>query len=67
MHLIITIYVIQTRNQVCDKTMLGELSGIVNQTLRERIDKSIVVKLIKAKVNFGLCNPIKLKKNRKIY
>ena len=43
----------KTRNEVCDKTMLGELSGIVNQTLRERIDKSIVAKLIKAKVNLG--------------
>ena len=32
----------KTRNEVCDKTMLGELNGIVNQTLRERIDKSIV-------------------------
>ena len=38
--------------------MLGELSGIVNLTLRERIDKSIVEKLIKAKVNFGLGHPI---------
>ena len=28
----------KTRNEVCDKTMLGELSGIVNPTLRERID-----------------------------
>ena len=46
-------------NEVCDKTMLGELSGIVNPTLRERIDKSIVGKLIKAKVNFGLSHPIK--------
>ena len=44
----------KTRNKVCDRTMLGELSGIVNQTLRERIDKSIVGKLIKAKVNFRL-------------
>ena len=51
-----------TRNEVCDKTMLGELSGIVNPTLRERIDKSIVGKLIKAKVNFGLGHPI-TKKN----
>ena len=34
--------------------MLGELSGIVNPTLRERIDKSIVGKLIRAKVNFRL-------------
>ena len=48
----------KTRNEVCDMTMLGELSGIVNQTLRERIDKSIVGKLIKAKVNFGLGHPI---------
>ena len=49
----------KTRNEVCDKTMLGELSGIVNPTLRERIVKSIVGKLIKAKVNFGLGHPIK--------
>ena len=32
--------------QVCDKTMLDELNGIVNPTLRERIDIS--------KVYFGL-------------
>ena len=50
-----------TRNEVCDETMLGELSGIVNPTLWERIDKSIVGKLIKAKVNFGLGHPIKKK------
>ena len=49
----------KTRNEVCDKTMLGELNGIVNITLRERIDKSIVGKLIKTKVNFGLCLPTK--------
>ena len=49
----------KTRNEVCDKTMFGELSGIVNPTLRERIDKSIVGKLIKAKVHFGLGHPIK--------
>ena len=53
----------KTRNEVCDKTMRGELSGIVNPTLRERIDKSIVGKLIKAKVNFGLGASIKGKKN----
>ena len=51
----------KTRDEVCDKTMLGELSGIVNPTLRERIDKSIVEKLIKAKLNFGLGHPIKKK------
>ena len=33
---------IKTRNEVCDKTILGELNGIKNPTLRERIDKSIV-------------------------
>ena len=38
----------KTRNEVCDKTILGELSGIVNPNLRERIDKSIVGKLIKS-------------------
>ena len=51
----------KTRNGVCDKIMLGELNGIVNPTLRERIDKSIVGKLINAKVNFGLGTPIKQK------
>ena len=42
--------------------MLGELSGIFNSTLRERIDKSIVGKLIRAKANFGLGAPITAKK-----
>ena len=50
----------KTRNEVCNKTIMhGELSGIVNPTLRERINKSIIGKLIKAKVNFGLGHPIK--------
>ena len=57
----------KTRNEVCDKTTLGELSGIFNPTLRERIDKSTVDKLIRAKVNFGLGAPIKAKKKFKIY
>ena len=51
----------KTRNEVCDKTMLAELNGIVNQTLRERIDKSIVEKLVNAKLNFELGAPIKRK------
>ena len=51
----------KTRKEICDKTMLDDLSGIVNPTLRERIDKSIVGKLIRAKVNFGLGAPIKTK------
>ena len=49
----------KTRNEVCYKTMLGELNGIVNPTLRERIDKSIVGKLINAKAHFGLSAPTK--------
>ena len=52
----------KTRNEVCDKTMLGELNGIVNSNLRKRIDKSIVGKLIKAKVNLELGLPIKKNK-----
>ena len=35
-----------TRNAVCDKNMLKELEGIYNPSLRERLDKSIVSKLI---------------------
>ena len=42
--------------------MIGELNGIVNPTLRERIDKSIVGKLINGRVNFGLGTPIKAKR-----
>ena len=52
----------KTRNEVCDKTILKELNEIVNPTLRERIGKSIVGKLINAKVNFGFGAPMKAKK-----
>ena len=45
--------------------MFGELNEIVNPTLRERIDKSIVGKLINAKVNFGLGASMKTTKNLK--
>ena len=41
--------------------MHGELNGIMNPTLMERIDKSILGKLINAKVNFGL--GLRIKKN----
>ena len=41
--------------------MLNELNGIVNPTLRERVDKLIVGKLINAKVNFWMGAPIKIK------
>ena len=56
--LIITIFAIQNMMilklgmRVCDKTMLGELKGIVNPTLKQRIGTSIVGKLINSKVNF---------------
>ena len=43
-----------TRNAVCDKNMLKELEGIYNPSLRERLDKSIVSKLIGTKVQFGM-------------
>ena len=46
-------------NEVYDKTILGELNGIVNPPLRDRIDKSIVGKLIKAIVSFRVGYPIK--------
>ena len=49
----------KTRNEICDKTVLDELNGIVNPTLRERIDKFIVGKFFKAKGNFGLGHPVK--------
>ena len=52
----------KTRNEVCDKTMLDKLNGIVNPTLRERIHKSIVGYFINAKVNFGLGAPTKSKR-----
>ena len=42
----------KTRNEVYDKTMLGLLSRIVNPTLRERIEKFIVGKLIRANLKF---------------
>ena len=43
----------KTRNQVCDKTMLNELNRIVNQTVRERIDKSIVENSLMLKLILG--------------
>ena len=43
----------KTRNQVCDKTMLAELKDIYNPTLREKLDKSLVEKIIGTKARFG--------------
>ena len=49
----------KTRNQVCVMTMLNKFNEIVNPNLIDRIDKSIVGKLINAIVNVGLGAPIK--------
>ena len=43
-----------TRNKVCDKNMLDEMDGIYNPTLRERLDRSIVDKIIGTKMRFGM-------------
>ena len=43
-----------TRNAVCNKNMLKEFEGIYNPSLRERLDKSIMSKLIGTKVKFGM-------------
>ena len=53
----------KTKNEVCDKTMINDLNDIVNPTLWERIDESIIEKLINAKNNFGLGAPRKAKKS----
>ena len=41
-----------TSNAVYDKNLLKELEDIYNPSLRERLDKSIVSKLIRLKVKF---------------
>ena len=49
----------ETRNKLCDKNMLDEMDGIFNPTLRERLERSIVDKIIGSKVRFGLGTPLK--------
>lgn len=44
----------KTRNNLCDKTMLKELDGIYNPTLREKLDKSIIKRLLGLKINVGM-------------
>ena len=43
----------KSRNSICDKNMLTELKGIYNPTLREKLDKSLVEKIIGTKARFG--------------
>ena len=56
-----------TRNHVCDCTILNELNEIMNPTLRKELINQELEKRINAKVNFGLGATIKTKKNPKIY
>ena len=55
----------KTRNALCDKNMLQELDGIVNPTLRERMDRSIVDKIIGTKMRLGMGIKKKFQKNPK--
>lgn len=43
-----------TRNNVCDKKMLDDLEGIYNPSARERLERSIVDKIIGTKMRFGM-------------
>ena len=42
-----------TRNNVCDKNMLQEMKNIYNPTLRERMERGLVLTLIGTKKRFG--------------
>ena len=42
-----------TRNSVCDKNMLKELKGIFNPTIREKMERGLVSKIIGTKARFG--------------
>jgi len=42
----------KTRNEKCDTEMLEELDGIFNPTLRERIERGVVYKIIRTKKRF---------------
>ena len=42
-----------TRNAVCDKSMLKELKGIYNPTIKERIERGLVSSLTGTKKRFG--------------
>lgn len=44
----------KTRNEVCDKDMLTEMDGIYNPTLREKLDRALVSKIIDTKMRFGM-------------
>ena len=43
-----------TRNTVCDKNMLKELTGIYNPSIREKMERGLVSTLIGTKARFGM-------------
>lgn len=43
-----------TRNTVCDRNMITQMNGIYNPTLRERIERGIVSRIIGSKMKFGM-------------
>jgi len=44
----------KTHNEVCDKNMLTELIGMYNPTLRERMERGVVSKIIVTKKRFWM-------------
>lgn len=44
----------EVRNKLCDSDMIKELDDIPNPSFRERMDRSIVKPIIKAKKTFGM-------------
>lgn len=44
----------ETRNSKCDKGMLKEMGSIYNPTIRERMERGLVSKIIGAKQKFGM-------------
>lgn len=43
-----------SRNKICDKNMLQELDGIKNPSLREKIERNLVKKIIGSKLKLGI-------------
>jgi len=44
----------KTRNKICDREMIRELNQITKPSLREKLERGLVSKLINAKANFAL-------------
>ena len=49
------------RNRVCDRNMLEKMDGIYNPTLRERLDRSIVSKIMGTKMQLGMGHSVQKK------